>query len=99
MPRIKHKPEVLPGWVSSRHTYKKLGTIVEHLIDCVNPFLYEVRVTSYPQANIIVIRIYPIPVINQMNMFPNPVWELSWNIYFNSKIHIDQSLLIPTAEW
>ena len=85
------------SYIMSKSTYKKLGTILEHLIDTINPYFYELRVSTMTQPMCVVIRIVPIP--NQANMFPLPVWELVWNSYFNSKIYIDPVLLMPNAEW
>jgi hypothetical protein len=86
-----------PGFMQSRSTYKKLGTIIEHLVETVNPFLYEIRIASNPQPQCTAIRIYPFP--HQGNMYPGPIWELIWNPYFNSKLYIDEILLLPNAEW
>lgn len=86
-----------PGYILSRSTYKKLGTILEHLTEVVNPAFFEIHVSFSHQPKFTVIRIHPRCDYN--NLFPLAVWELVWTDYFNSKIYINPALLIPGAEW
>lgn len=86
---------VPPGYILSRATYKRLGTIVEHLVDCVNPQLLGINIVSGTYG-LVTVRL--VPFINY-NGIVGPVWELHHHVHFNSKLVIDQDMLIPGAEW
>lgn len=97
MNHVSNNMQLVQSWLPSRHTYKKLGSIVEHLAESINSSLYEIRIcyNQYPPCAII--RICPFPV--QMGVQTLPVWELVWNSHFNNKVYIDAMLLAPNAEW
>ena len=85
------------NWIPSRCNYKKFGTIVEHLMECVNPIFYEVRIAHGSQSYTLVVRIYTFP--SPTNIYPVQVWEFTWNARFNDKIYIPPEILTPAAEW
>lgn len=87
-----------PAGLESRHTYKKLGTVVEHILESINPMFYELRITvSSTMPLCTVMTIYTLS--NSANPVPMPVWQFVWSYGFNSKIYIDPNLLHPQAEW
>ena len=97
MSKVRRLPIIDPNYIASRRAYKKLGTILEHLTETIDPTVNEIRITfsQYPSA--VNIRIFR--HCFQFNVAPVLVWELCWNQYFNSKILMARELLIPGAEW
>lgn len=89
-------PNIPPGWIVSKSTYKKLGTVIEHLIKNINCNLFEISIMTSGQQGITIIRLYPMGPYRG-NAFP--VWELMWTPLFNHKLIIDPNLLIPNHEW
>ncbi len=95
----KQKTNVLnnPDLVTSKCTYKKLGTIVEHLIDCINPLYFEVKIAFTQNPSSAYIRVYPLnPPIN---VIVYPVWELVWTPYFSDRLVANRNILSPLTEW
>lgn len=83
--------------VTSKRSYKKLGTIFEHLTKNINPMFYEIRVVFTQNPYSAYIRIYPINL--PINTIIYPVWELVWTPYFNDQLIIDPGLLSQYADW
>lgn len=91
------QPVLIQG-LPSKRPYKKLGTILEHITECINPFFYRfsvVVVSHYPMA--VNITIETIPTVNVPQSIHR--WVIPWVDKSNSHIHIDPSLLHDNAEW
>lgn len=81
----------------SKRTYKKLGSIVEHLTKNVNPLLYEIRMTFNQSPHSTFITVYPLnPPINTIVY---PVWSLVWTPYFNGKLVTHPGMLSGYSDW
>lgn len=80
------------GYLQSKASYKKLGTIIEHLTKNVNLMQYQIGIRAH--FNGVSIQIWPL-----MNASSFPQWEIIWYPSFNAKILIDPYLLHQNAEW
>lgn len=82
----------------SKRSYKKLGTILEHITESINPFFYRysVQVNShFPLAVTILIETIPTPNVPQ----PVPMCFILWTDGSNGQIYINPACLHPTADW
>lgn len=97
MPKSKTNLPGNPELIVSKRTYKRLGTIVEHLTKNINPLYYEIKVNFTQNPDSAYVRIFPInPPIN---VIIYPVWEFVWTPYFNGKLVIHPNVLSPLADW
>ncbi len=78
--------------LTSRHTFKKLGTILEHILKNIDLSKYQV---SCSMGNFrLNINIWPITY-----QTVNPLWTFVWNNSFNGKLTIGSQFLHIGAEW
>lgn len=92
-----HQTAMTQG-LPSKRPYKKLGTILEHIAESINPFFYQfsiVIVSHYPLA--VNIRIETIPTMNVPQ--PMTMCVIPWIDKSNGHIHINPSVLHDAAEW
>ena len=93
MSKSKNNEEMLV----SKRSYKKLGTIIEHLTRNVNPLLYEIRITFAQNPNSAFITVFPLNI--PINTIVYPVWSLVWTPYFNGKLVTHPGMLSMNADW
>ena len=91
-------PTAMEQLVPTKRSYKKLGTILEHIAECMNPYYYRfaVQVVShYPLAVNIGIETIPTPNVPQ----PVPMCVIPWVDGSNGQIYINPSVLFQNADW
>ena len=77
----------------SRHKFKKLGTIVEHLMRNIDVNTFYVTQHGRPNGNVLV-QIWPL-----YGGTGAPLWWIEWHPFCNSKLEINTKLLKQNAEW
>jgi hypothetical protein len=85
-------------FVESKRLYKKIGTIFDHLVKCVNPFYYQIvtRVVShYPLVVNIYITTIPTDIVQQ----PMVMNTLTWYEGNNHRLFINPVVLNQNADW
>lgn len=93
-----HQTPVIPQMVPSKRSYKKLGTILEHISVCIHPHYYRYAVQIFSHFPLIVnISIETIPTPN----IPQPVMMcvITWTDGTNGQLYINPTVLHENAEW
>jgi hypothetical protein len=85
-------------YLASKRTYKKLGTILEHIALCIDPRYYYMAVTvtaHYPRSVNVSICTIPTPVAPQSLV----VSIIPWMEGCNGQLYINPAALYENAEW